>query len=226
VYVLANSRAATIVDSVGPHVERAIADDLAWLGETFTGPRLTLFVVGTRAQMKSIIGETYGGFPVFDEHAAFFVGSDSAAPALRHELMHLFTWQFWGTPASNWLSEGIPMLMMPRCGGAYATTMAAELDREGKFIPLETLWHNFQAKGEVGTMYYAEAASLIAYIDKRWGRAKLRAFWPIGAYKNIQTRLGVDVPTLERDWRASLKLENPKATWKASFADITRRGCE
>ena len=226
VYVLAGSRAEILVDSIADKAERAIKYDLDWLGESFKGPRLTLFVVGTRAEMKPLINATYGGLPIMDEHAVFMVGSDSTQPPMRHEIMHLLSWQFWGTPATGWLSEGVAMLTMPRCGGIHVDPMAAELIREGKYIPLETLWHSFDSKAEPGVRNYVEGASLLQYVDRRWGRAKLKAFWPIGAYKNTQQRLGVDLPTLERDWKASLAKEKPTVTWDAYFKDLTLHGCE
>lgn len=226
VYVLAGSRAEVLVDSIADKAERAINYDLGWLGESFKGPRLTLFIVGTRAEMTPLVGTTHGGDPVFDEHAVFMVGSDSTQPPMRHEIMHLLSWQFWGTPATAWMSEGVAMLTMPRCGATHVDPMAAELIREGKYIPLETLWHDFVSKDEPGVRNYVEGASLVQYIDRRWGRAKLKAFWPIGAYKNIQQRLGVDLPTLERDWKASLAKEKPVATWDAYFKDLTLHGCE
>lgn len=226
-YVLASSRAESLLNTLPADVERAIAADLAFLGVPFTGPRLALFFVGTREEMRPLVGATPGGHAATDEGAAFFVGNDSIPPALRHELMHLLSWRLWGTPATAWMSEGLATLAAGHCGRRYSIAdIAAALDREQQLIPLDTLWHHFTYSAEVGAMRYIEGASLMEYIDRTYGRQRLRAFWPVDAFDHVHERLGVDRATLERRWRKDVARHEAPATWATIFAAISQYGCE
>ena len=228
IYIRAGSRSERIASSIPRLAEQAIDADLARLGVPFSGPPLKLFFVGSREEMRPLLGATPGGHSATDEGAAFFIGNDSIPPAMRHEIMHLLSWRLWGTPASAWLSEGLATSAAGRCGGDKHTDddIAAILLREHRLVPLDTLWNHFIYSAEVGAQYYLQSASLIQYVDRRFGHEKLRALWPVGAYRDIRKRLGVDLATLERDWRASLAARNPKGTWTEVFAELTRRGCE
>lgn len=227
VYVRAGSRAEALLPTIVTKVDAAIDTDLAWLGERFAGPRLRVFLVGTREELRPLLSATPGGHAATDEGAAFMIGNDSIAPPLRHELMHLLSWRLWGTPATAPLSEGVATSVAGHCGGMPVPDIAAALDREHKLVSLDTLWHHFTYSAEVGAMYYVEGASLVEYIDRTYGRKKLRAFWPIGAWTDSQQRLGVDIATLERDWRASIARHRaPAASWAHIFRRITAQGCE
>jgi hypothetical protein len=225
-YVLAGSRAEKLLPTLPANVERAIDADLAFLGASFSGAKLQILIVGTDTEMTPLIGGSAFGNAEPTEGSAYLVGNDSMPPALRHEVMHLLSWRLWGKPATPWLGEGLAMVAAGGCGGYTPSAIAAELGREGKLVPLETLWHKFNYAWESGALYYSEAASLVDYIDRTYGRTRLRAFWPTGAYDAIKQRLGVDLSTLERDWRADLARQTPSAPWSTVFKRAASRGCE
>jgi hypothetical protein len=139
--------------------------------------------------MRPLTGTTYGGIPFIDEGSVFFQATDTLPPALRHELMHVISWRTWGPPATPWMSEGVATLAAGGCGGYTIDAMVATLDHEKKLIPLETLWHHFDVRGEVGVIYYMEAASLFAFVDRAFGRQKLKEFWPVGRGKRGSGRI-------------------------------------
>ncbi|HEY4304657.1 MAG TPA: hypothetical protein VGM82_09330 [Gemmatimonadaceae bacterium] len=226
IYVLAGSAAESRTPWIRNTVERDIKTDLDWIHQPTLGIRLRLFFVATRAQMKVFTGTPYGGIPFIDEGSVFFATDDSLPPAIRHEIMHVITWRAWGPPSAEWLSEGVATLLAGGCGGYSIDEIVATLSREKRLVPLETLWHHFDIHGENGVIYYMQAASLFDFIDREFGRAKLRAFWPIGAYANIRQRLGIDLPTLEQRWLADVARKTPSDSWAAIWSATQARGCE
>lgn len=179
-----------------------------------------------KAALTPLTGTTYGGIPFIGEGTVFFAADDSLPPALRHEMMHLISWRAWGPPSTEWLSEGVATLLAGGCGGYSIDEIVATLYRENRLVPLETLWHHFDVHGETGVIYYMQAASLFDFVDRTFGRAKLRAFWPIGAYANIRQRLGIDLPTLEKRWLADVARRKPSDSWAEIWSATKSRGCE
>ena len=226
IYILAGSAAESRSRWIRDAVERDIKTDLDWIHEPALGIRLRLFFVGTRAEMKVFTGTTYGGLPFIEEGSVFFATDDSLPPALRHEMMHVISWRAWGPPSTPWLSEGVATLLAGGCAGYSIDEIVATLYREKRLASLETLWRRFDVHGEKGVMYYMQAASLFDFVDREFGRAKLRALWPIGAYANIRRRLGVDLATLERRWLADVARQKPGDSWAAIWSATKARGCE
>ena len=159
IYVLEGSRAERWTGTLPSTVERAIAADLAWLNEPTPGRRLNLFFVGTPKELALLVGSGVGNFSATDEGTAFMI-ADTLAPPIRHEIMHLLTWRYWGTPASTWLSEGVATLAAGGCGGHTVDELVAAMRHEGMIVPLDSLWHGFAQYGEPGLIAYMEAASL------------------------------------------------------------------
>jgi hypothetical protein len=93
------------------------------------------------------------------------------------------------------------------------------------FVPLDTLRRAFSFGGEVGVVHYYEAASLVRYIDRTYGRKKLRAIWTSGLDDSGRI-LGIAPDSLESKWRATLSNVAPKMSWPKWWARVKARGCE
>ncbi|HEV7388476.1 MAG TPA: hypothetical protein VGN73_07695, partial [Gemmatimonadaceae bacterium] len=171
-------------------------------------------------------GGTPGGSAIEMEGTAFMVANDSVRPALRHETMHLLAWRVWGPPASSWLSEGLATAAVPSCRGLSTEEMAAVLDRARLLVPLDTLRQDFTVAGEEGVVHYYQSASLVRYIDRVYGRDRLRALWAAGGLVNVTGILGIDAQTLERNWRASIARTPAHTSWPALWSEIRAFGCE
>ena len=224
-YVLARSAAAAQLPKLPDAAERAITANLAWLGAPAPGPRLRLFFVGSRAEMRPLTGGTPGGWAEVAEGTAFFVANSSAPAALRHETMHLLSWRYWGTPGGPWLSEGVATLAAPRCGGHALADLAAALDRAGRLVSFDTLRRGFVTGGDVGLVHYLESADVAAYVDHVYGRAGLRALWA-GGLRGAPRAIGVTADTLEAHWRADVARRTPTASWNTMHRAVEARGCE
>ena len=214
---------AQAVDSV----DAIISSHVAWLGGGSPARKLRLFFVGSRDEIEPITGMRAPGISETGSGAAFFVLTDSARMGLRHEAMHLLSWRMWGAPSAFWLSEGLATASVPTCGGLPSEAVVAMLDRAGMLIPPETLRTNFTFSGDTGFVFYLESASLVRYIDKAYGREKLRAVWSKGGLANVRETLGVDGATLERNWRDAVARTPAPAWpgWPAWRAQLNEHGC-
>jgi hypothetical protein len=209
VYVLAGSPAERLLPTLAADAERAIAANLAWLGEPAARVKLRLFFVGSREQMRPLTG-----------------ANDSVRPALRHELMHLLSWRLWGTPGGVWLSEGVASVAAGSCRGWSFDDVAAALDRAGRLVAFDELRQRFIFAGEAGAARYLQSASVVAYIERVHGRRRLRAFWSTGGFGGSEHSLGVGAAVLEARWRADVARRRTPASWAAMWRVIHAHGCE
>lgn len=224
VYALAGSAAEKRLAADAQRAERAIVANLGFLGIRSPGPRLRIFLVGSREQMRRFAGgHAYGGLSVTAEGTAFLVANDSVRPALKHETMHLLSWRHWGPPAAPWLSEGLATLAVGPCQGHSVAQLVVAAKMAGLFAPLDTLRSAFVNEREIGVVHYVEAASLVQHVDRKYGRKKLRALWSSGRPEGA---LGVEAPALEKGWKESLSRIAPKSSWARIWKGIDARGCE
>lgn len=226
-YVQGGSPAAALLATLPADVEAAVAADRAWLGlGPPSGPRLRLFFVGGREAMRPLVGWTPGGYAAVDDGTAFFVATPETRPALRHEVMHLLSWRAWGRPGGVWLSEGVATLAAGGCGGYAVDDVAAVLLRERALPALDTLRRAFDVRGRTGATQYLASASLVAYVDRTYGRPALRRLWTAGL-AGVRGALGVDAAEVERGWHAALaRHPAPRVTWAGLWTAIAARGCE
>jgi hypothetical protein len=192
------------------------------------GPRLRLFFVSSRDEMEPITGSRAPGWSETGSGSAFFVLSDSLRTGLRHETMHLLSWRLWGVPSAFWMSEGLATASVPTCGGLTPEVVIAMLDRAGMSIPLDTLRTKFTFAGDTGFVFYLEAAGLVRYVDRIYGRDKVRALWSNGGLANVRETLGVSRARLERDWRAAVAATPATPAWPgwpAWRARLRLHGC-
>lgn len=225
IYVLDGSRAAVIAPELPERTENAVSDALAFLGEPFAGAKLQLLIVGKDSELVPIAGGLSFGQADPTHGSAFLVGNDSMKPQLRHELTHLLSWRLWGPTDQRWMIEGVATLVSRECGGYPIGAIASELNREGKLVPLDTLWDGFSIGWEQGVIDYVEAASLIDYVDRVYGPERVRALWRAKQHQQVRDILGVDRSALEAGWRSSLARVAPSAPWSNVFQSTVTIGC-
>ena len=136
-YAMRGSYAETHFPVLAAAAEAARAHDLELLGDSAYPRRVTLVFVPSREAMRSFVGWPAGGWGVAAENGAFFLASDSVPPALRHELMHVFSWNRWGTPfggpgEGQWISEGLATYAVGGCQEIGLHTLAATYDAAGQ----------------------------------------------------------------------------------------------
>lgn len=225
VHAPAGSRAARMLPALAARAAAARDANLRLLGATADTTHLELLAVDTREAMRPFTGGTPGGWAEPTASAVLLVTNDSTRAPLRHELMHVLSWQRWGTPSGHWISEGLAMHAVGRCHGRDLHAMAAALAAEGRLVPLAELPRRFDVQGEAGAAMYVQAGSFVRHVLETRGTARLRALWQDGLRSAPRT-LGADVPTLEREWRVRVDAAATREPWAAMWADVRRGGCE
>ncbi len=225
VHAPAGSRAARVLPALAARAAEARAADLRLLGAASDTAHLELIALDSREAMRPFVGGAPGGWAEAAQSAVLFVTNDGARAPLRHELMHVLSWQRWGAPSGHWVSEGLAMHAVGRCHGHDLHAMAASLAADGGLVPLAELPRRFDVAGDTGVARYTQAGSVVRHVAETYGLARLRALWR-GGLASAPRTLGVGVAELERSWRARLASTPPAAPWPALRAEIRAHGCE
>ena len=226
VYVLAGSAAAPLLTFLASESQRSIEDNLKWLGERSARGRVNLFFVGSRDEMRTFTGTRSGGWSVVAEGTAFLVASDSIKPAIRHEAMHLLSWRLWGAPGGVWMSEGVATAAVEGCRDWTLDEIAAALYRDRQLATISEMRRRFRYGGTQGTIHYLSAGSLVEFIDRTWGRDKVRQLWQSGGMGGAEKLLGVTPLTLEQRWRSHVAQQTAPVIWSVIRRDVASLGCE
>lgn len=226
VYVLAGSVAAPMLSYLATESQRAIEANLKWLQERSSRGRLNLFFVGSRDEMRPFTGTRSGGWSVVAEGTAFLVASDSVHPAIRHEAMHLLSWRLWGTPGGVWMSEGVATAAVGGCRDWALDEVAAALYRHRQLATITEMRRRFRNGGTQGTIHYLSAGSLIEFIDRTWGRDKIRQLWRSGGMGGADRVLGVTPLALEERWRSHVAEQVAPQNWNVMRRQVAALGCE
>jgi hypothetical protein len=139
-------------------------------------PKLFVFLVDTREDMKRLVGSPYGGFAIPGELTAVFVAGPGYRPFFRHEFTHAYAAARWGPMQSGaWLTEGLATLATGPCQGCSVDAIAAGYRRAGKLPALVPLCADLRAFPELPA--YFGSASLVKFIRQHEGLDALRALW-------------------------------------------------
>jgi hypothetical protein len=229
-FAVAGTPAAARLDRLGAAAERARTAALALLGEAEYPRPVTLLFLPTREAMRGFVGWPAGGWGIAAEDAAFFVATDSLHPALRHELMHVFSWNAWGPPfggesRGQWISEGLAVLAPGGCQGIGLHAIAGALGHEGRLVSWASMDTAFDARTFASNV---QAGSVVGFVRERHGVRGVRTLWRRGL-AGLAELAGTTPDSLERAWRALVSDAPPIPTGEsaAELADRVRReGCE
>ena len=203
------SWAAERLDSLGLAAENARSAVLAALGEPVDSiePKPELFFLDGPDDFRALVGQPAGGWTEPRENTVLVGASPTAAPALRHELAHLYSHRRWGPPAADWVSEGVAVYGVGGCAGAPLHAWALAVRNAGISTPLDTLEVRFDFSKAAP---HLEAASFVHFLRERYGHAAVRALWAdglAGAAEATQQSAAV----LEAEWRALVTEVEPAA---------------
>jgi len=130
---------------------------------------------------------------------------------LAHVLLHRITGPEGYKNLPTWMTEGLATYFERRPEAAYALALQ-KARTEGSLIPLEHLCGIFPAEHEQAVLAYAESQSVVTYLQRTHGWSRIRALLEaysdgLGCSEGLKRALGIDLPTLERDWRVWLEQE-------------------
>jgi hypothetical protein len=185
-------------------------------------PKIEVFLLDTREDMRRITGRTISGFAIPGELTAVFIAGPGYKPLIRHELTHAISYVRWGELRGGvWLSEGLAALTQGKCQGQTPDEIAAGYLASGKLPSVAAMLHDFRRIGEL--QGYIGAASFIDHLRRRYGISTLRELWQGRAPDSLTNDLAKpNGGNAEREWRAELGTITPA---NLDSARLYREGC-
>ena len=218
------SRVFERVPSLADSVEQARTAALRTLEEKVLPgePKLEVFLLDTRQDMKQITGRTISGFAIPGELTAVFIAGPGYKPLIRHELTHAISFVRWGElRGGQWLSEGLATLTQGNCQGHSPDEIAAGYLAKGNLPSVASMLRDFRRIGEL--QGYIGAASFANHIRRRFGIAMLRALWQGRAPDSVTNDFAnTNGGNAEREWRTELR---GIASANLDSARLYREGC-
>jgi hypothetical protein len=148
-----------------------------------------------------MVGQPAGGWTEPDANAVFAAVADSALPALRHELGHLYSHRLWGYPHADWLSEGVAVFAAGHCAGIPLHRWAAAILRSGDDSSLGALEREFDFSRSVPHLL---AGSFITFLAEDYGLEAVQILWRDGL-ASAQRATGANAAAPEAKWHAELR---------------------
>lgn len=165
-------------------------------------PRIHLFIVDTRKQMKDLIGWETNGTAFYKHNVLTGVASaKSNAIFANHELFHLMAMNIWGVP-ETWLNEGMAIYADNNWYGYDLYQLTHYLIANNSYVPLEKLTKDFR---NVDSMVaYPLIGSFTRYLNETYGREMLINIWK-GKPKQLEKLTGKNLTELEKEWLNKIK---------------------
>lgn len=139
---------------------------------------------------------------------------------IPHEITHKMHYDLVGPQGyatqPTWLKEGFAAYFEQIPDPFYAILLE-EAHTQGQIIPLETLCYPFPETRERAQLAYAQSQSMITYLQRTYGWTRIRELVRnyadgLDCAAGIEQSLGVDINTLERDWRGWLERDKQSAS--------------
>ena len=220
-----DSYAADHIDQFVEDAEQARANGLQVLGVERFGPRIDVFHLKSRDQMKRITDYPVRGWTDPTARTVLLVRSSAANQGERHEVAHVLSHNLWGHSrdwlTTGWMSEALATYAGGPCSGYSIDEIAAYLDSHGELIPLDSLARKFRSYNDL--VAYLQAGSFFGYLLENYGLPRVRMLWEQGfeRFERIikQTPAGVDA-----EWRNHLKVLYPEPS--VHWAPLNKNGCQ
>lgn len=133
---------------------------------------------------------------------------------MSHQLLFQATENPYGGP-SHWLDEGLAVYNQVTPDSRLSTMLQQAVDR-GALIPVRALNSNFPFDPDQALLSYAESVSIVEFIIKTYGDAKLGQL--LTSFRNelsydqaLVQSLGVDSDGLDAAWKQSLGYQGDRA---------------
>lgn len=219
------SYAADHIDQFVKDAEQARANGLRLLGQTRFVPRIDVFHLKSRDQMKRITEYAVRGWADPAARTVLLVRSSAANQGERHEIAHVLSHTLWGPSldwlTTGWMSEALATYAGGPCSGYNIDRIAAHLDREGELIPLDSLARKFRSYNDL--VAYLQAGSFFGYLLDNYGLPRVRALWEQG-FGRFEKILEITPAAADAEWRKHLRAlyPDPRIVW----APLKKEGCQ
>ncbi|HET6348817.1 MAG TPA: hypothetical protein VFH88_06995 [Candidatus Krumholzibacteria bacterium] len=218
-YFPTGSYAAAHQEELVQRCETARTDILKVLGVKHFDDTVDVFFVENRDQMKLLTGYPVTGFAAREDRAAFLMTNPDWRAFERHEMMHVYAHNTWGPASGAWVEEGLAQFMDGRCGAYSVDDVCRALSNT--YVPMDTLTTQFRQLNDLKA--YMQAASIVGYIYRQYGRDATRDVWQHGV-DVVPKITGESVPAFAEAWWRQLT-ERAKPVSKADAMAILKKGC-
>ncbi len=172
-----DSYAADHLEQFVGDAEQARANGLRLLGEKRFLPRIDVFHLKSRDQMKRITEYAVRGWADPVARTVLLVRSSAANQGERHEIAHVLSPSLWGHSldafTTGWMSEALATYAGGPCSGYNIDEIAAHLNSRDELIPLDSLARRFRSYDDL--VAYLQAGSFVGYVLERYGLSGVRA---------------------------------------------------
>jgi hypothetical protein len=220
-----DSYAAGHIDQFVDDAEQALANGLLLLGEKRFTPRIDVFHLKSRDQMKHITEYPVRGWTDPAARTVLLVRSSAANQGERHEIAHVLSHNLWGHSqdsfTTGWMSEALATYAGGPCSGYSIDEISAYLDGHGELIPLDSLARQFRSYNDL--VAYLQAGSFFGYILDEYGLTRVRALWEQG-FERFERVIKKTPAAVDAEWRNHLKVLYPEP--KVDWAPLNKNGCQ
>jgi hypothetical protein len=225
IHFQSGSYASDHIDQFVRDAEEARANGLRVLGATEFEPRIDVFHLKSRDQMKRITDYPVRGWTDPVARTVLLVRSSPANQGDRHEIAHVLSHNLWGHSddwnTTGWMSEALATYAGGPCSGYSIDEIVAYVDRQGELIPLDSLAPRFRAYDDL--LAYLQAGSFFGYLRETYGVARVRALWEQG-FDHFERILGKSPSAVDAEWRKHLRSSYPEP--KVDWAPLKKDGCQ
>jgi hypothetical protein len=204
---------------------RLRANGLRLLGEKRFIPRIDVFHLTSRDQVKRLTGYAVRGWTDPESRTVLLVRNSSANQGERHEIAHVLSHGIWGHSrdwlSTGWMSEALATYAGGPCSGYGIDEIVAYLDRRDELISLDSLATGFRSFNDL--VAYFQAGSFFGYVLDQYGLPRIRALWEQG-FERLESILGKTPATIDAEWRTHLSRAYPAP--KVDWAPIKQFGCQ
>lgn len=225
IHYQAGSYAADHIDQFVQDAEQAHANGLQVLGVKRFDPRIDVFHLKSREQMKRLTDYPVRGWTDPDARTVLLVRSSGSNQGERHEIAHVLSHNLWGHSrdwlTTGWMSEALATYAGGPCNGYSIDEIVAYLDRRGELIPLDSLAPKFRSYNDL--VAYLQAGSFFGYIRETYGLGRVRALWDHG-FERLEATVKKTPGAIDAEWRARLSALYPEP--KVDWAPLKKDGCQ
>jgi hypothetical protein len=218
------SYAADHIDQFVKDAEQARANGLRVLSATKFEPRIDVFYLKSRDQMKRITDYPVSGWTDPVARTVLLVRASGANQGERHEIAHVLSHNLWGHSydwgTTGWMSEALATYAGGPCSGYSIDEIVAYLDQQVELIPLDSLAPKFRTYDDL--VAYLQAGSFFGYIRETYGLARVRALWEQG-FDQFETILEKSPAAVDAEWRKHLRALYPEP--RVDWAPLKKNGC-
>jgi hypothetical protein len=219
------SYAAAHMDQFLKDAEQAREIGLQVIGETDFVPRIDVFHLTSRDQVKRLTGYGVRGWADPASRTVLLVRKSSANQVERHEITHVLSHTSWGPSrdwnTTGWMAESVATYAGGPCSGYSIDEIVAHLDRQGELIPLDSLALRFRSHNDL--VAYLQAGSFIGYVRETNGLQPVRQLWERG-FEGFEGILGKPPAVADAEWRAYLRAKHPEP--RVDWAPLKKAGCQ